>query len=123
MVKFLEHIRKDKASSAIRLDSRPAQLLPSELCCCIEPVSDSLTFSLPHALLMFMANPDAQYLICSTESHDAVSLFSLSLSISVSVCLPPLRPRCLCPGNRLFMSIPTGNPLINVTVCSEIKHL
>lgn len=52
MVKFLKHIRKDKASSAIRLDSRPAQLLPSELCCYIEPISDSLTFSLPHALLM-----------------------------------------------------------------------
>lgn len=52
MVKFLKHIRKDKASSAFCLDSRPAQLLPSELCCYIEPVSDSLTFPLPHALLM-----------------------------------------------------------------------
>lgn len=50
------------------------------------------------------------------------SLFSISLHLFF--CLSPsLRPRCLCPGNRLFMSIPTGNPLINVTVCSEIKHL
>ncbi|KAF0042159.1 hypothetical protein F2P81_005691 [Scophthalmus maximus] len=37
MFKFLKHIYIDKTSSAIRLDSRPAQLLPSELCCYIEP--------------------------------------------------------------------------------------
>lgn len=50
-------------------------------------------------------------------------LSSLCLLPSQFPSVSPLRPRCPCPGNRLFMSIPTGNPLMNVTVCSEIKHL
>ncbi|KAI4799386.1 hypothetical protein KUCAC02_016954 [Chaenocephalus aceratus] len=51
MVAFLKHIRRDKASSAVLpRDGRPAPA--SELGLGIEPVSDSLTFSPPHALLM-----------------------------------------------------------------------
>lgn len=44
----------------------------------------------------------------------------LNLPPSPFPSVSPLRPRCLCPGSRLFMSLPTGNPL-NVTVCSKIR--
>lgn len=62
------------------------------------------------------------FTLFQSESHDALSLLSPSISVNVRLS-PHLRPRCLYPGSRLFMSTPTGNPLINVTVCSEIKHL
>ena len=75
--------------------------------------------------LPFFPSPSVCCSLFQSESHDAVSLFALCLPPSPfpSVSLPPSGRDAPVQGAGLFMSIPTGNPLINVTVCSEIKHL
>lgn len=43
------------------------------------------------------------FTLFQSESHDALSLLSPSISVNVRLS-PHLRPRCLYPGSRLFMS-------------------
>lgn len=43
------------------------------------------------------------FTLFQSESHDALSLLSPSISVNVHLA-PHLRQRCLYPGSRLFMS-------------------